>query len=329
MYQTIWELPTDVLNSMNEEDAKVWMDTYNNCAPETEDATKDAKKKAWHKCATLPSCFAFEIIASTDTIDKTKEIIDLDSVKEHMDEYIDTGGAIQNDHKNYRVGHIYDWEPCKVDTNKEGIVDAILVYGVLFGGKLVYDDIRKDFANGMNSLSIAGEAKKGHYECDERGCYTRRKVDQLLEISVCRNPMNKYCKMQWYNEKAGFTKSVTAQIPNRDCPICSLRDSMCAAGFDAHAKADGVHVSMSPYQYALSKGYCDRNDLIAHYTNRREAVFNRRSPYLEKVYKMCLSKGLCDEKGSFTKSMPEQIFKMFCMQDLVKCQNGKYMFKNR
>ena len=255
MYQSIWELPTIVLNSLNEEDCMKWMTAYNACQPKSNDEARKAKRKAWHSVAKAPSSFSFEIIASTDTIDRAKDIIDLDSTKKHMDSFIDYGGNIQNDHHNYTVGTIWDWKPCKVKDDRGNEVEGIIAYGNLFGGDLVYDNIRKSFINGMNKLSIAGEAAPGKYQCDERGCYTRRNVQQLLEISLCVEPMNKYCTLVDFNKDAAIKKSASAfnlkiqeYTLHKDassCPVMSLKKSLCAIGYDAHAREDGVHIPMT------------------------------------------------------------------------------------
>lgn len=139
--------------------------------------------------------------------------------------------------------------------DKGNQMDGILAYGNIFGGKLVYDNVRHAFVNGMNSLSIAGEAAPGVYQCDERGCYTRRKVKQLMEISLCEKPMNKYCTLVDYNRDASFSKSESAMnlaiqeyTIHRDestCPILSLKKSLSAAGYECHARDDGVHIPMS------------------------------------------------------------------------------------
>ena len=114
MYQSIFELPTQVLGSLNEEDCMKWMTAYNKCAPRNDVDVRNAKKIAWHAVENAPSSFSFKAIASTDTIDKARDIIDLDTVKEHMDALIDRGGNIQNDHHNYTVGTIWDWKPCQI-----------------------------------------------------------------------------------------------------------------------------------------------------------------------------------------------------------------------
>lgn len=316
MYESIFELPTQVLASLNEKDCKVWMDSYNKANPKTEDEVREAKKEAWRACRELPSSFSFEIVASADSIDKANDIIDLDTVKQHMDSFIDYGGNIQNDHHNYNVGVIWDWKPAK---NDEG-VDAIMAYGNLFGGDLVYDGMRRNFVNGMNNLSIAGEAAPGKYECDERGCYTRRNVAQLLEISICDNPMNPYCTMQWYNDKASITKSqsvlslgVDSYQIHRDystCPYLSLKRSLEAIGFEGcHARADGVYVPMTMESFQRDHSKIVRSGLCADYDlPSRSARINRRPQFLERAFRYCHDMGYCGDDGSLRKSMPREVF---------------------
>lgn len=287
MYNSIYELPSQVLASLDEDDATKWMDTYNSLNPQTEKEVKNAKKEAWKACKDLPSSFSFKIKASVDAIDKDREIIDLDSIKKHMDSYMDYGGNIQYEHGGYHVGCCWDWEPFTKDGMK-----GIYVWGNLFGGDQVYDDMREHFVKGRNSLSVAGEADKGRYQCDERGCYVRRDVKQLLEISLCTVPANKYCRMEWYNDKANFTKSTSVASDLRfqvdeyeihktynECPHLALKKSLMVAGYDAHAREDGVLIRMSDSdverQYPLFKsaGYCvewiDEGILI---TSRPEAI---------------------------------------------------------
>ena len=297
MYQSIWELPTIVLNSLNEEDATKWMTAYNECNPRNNDEARNAKRKAWHSVAKAPSSFSFEIIASTDTIDRAKDIIDLDSTKKHMDSFIDYGGNIQNDHHNYTVGTIWDWKPCKVKDDKNREVDGIIAYGNLFGGDLVYDNIRKSFVNGMNKLSIAGEAAPGKYQCDERGCYTRRNVQQLLEISLCVEPMNKYCTLVDYNKDATIKKSASAfnlriqeYTLHKDtaaCPIMSLKKSLTAIGYDAHAREDGVHIPMTFMEFLDDEDNFRAHGLNIDYNGRLgEAVVTRGFTRANKAEKM-------------------------------------------
>ncbi len=309
------------------------MDKYNECNPQSEEDIKKAKKEAWRACRERPSSFSFEIVASADSIDKAKDIIDLNTVKQHMDSFIDYGGNVQNDHHNYTVGVIWDWKPAK---NEDGI-EAIMAYGNLFGGDLVYDNMRKNFVEGMNSLSIAGEAAPGKYECDERGCYTRRNVAQLLEISVCANPMNPYCTMQWYNKDASLTKSdsvlnmgVDYYSIHRDyttCPYLSLKRSLERIGYEGcHARADGVHVPMSTEEFCRSHSKMVENGLCADYdTDTGTARICRRPQYLERAFRFCYSNGLCEGDGTLRKSMPREVFTNLYYNKLLEdCGEGRY-----
>ena len=336
MYNSVFELPTQVLASLNEQDCKVWMDTYNKQNPKTVEEVKKAKKEAWRACRELPSSFSFEIVASADSIDKAKDIIDLDTVKQHLDSFIDYGGNIQNDHHNYTVGVIWDWKPAK---NKEGI-EAVMAYGNLFGGDLVYDNMRRNFVNGMNSLSIAGEAAPGRYQCDERGCYTRRNVAQLLEISICSSPMNPYCTMQWYNEGASLTKSdsmlnlgVSQYTIHRDastCPHLSLKRSLEKIGYpEVHARADGCYVPMTMEEFSKSFPKMVENGLCADYNVvMRSARICRRPQYLERAFKTCFNNGACGGDGYLNSKIPRQAFRTYYYNGLLE-DMGYGMFRFR
>ena len=338
MYQSIFELPTQVLGSLNEEDCLKWMQAYNSLRPKDDVDVRKAKRAAWHAVESAPSSFSFKAIASTDTIDKAKDIIDLDTVKEHMDALIDRGGNIQNDHHNYTVGTIWDWAPCTIMVGPRK-VDAITVWGNLFGGNTkgdVYNNTRKAFVDGMNSLSIAGNAAKGKYECDERGCYTRRMVDQLMEVSITTNPMNTYCTLQWYNESAPIAKSASAlnlglveyeiHKDETTCPYLSLKRSLVDAGFtEVHAREDGVHVPFTPLSYVNSRSYFQKAGLVGRYDGA-DMILNERSHYIEKSFKDCLKAGYIDEDGYFTRSIPEDKFKEFAECDVITEDDRGFRF---
>ena len=190
-YASIRELPSQVRASLDDRDCEVWMNTYNAHAPTTDSDAAAARKAAWSACRELPSSFSFKATGSVDAVDDQREILDLESIKTHMDSFIEFGGPLVYDHGNYTVGVVTDWEP-EVIEGKNGVA----IYGNLFGGAEVYDKMRKAFIRGKNSVSVAGEADHGKYTCDRNGCYSRRNVRQILEISLCGTPSNKYAKMQ-------------------------------------------------------------------------------------------------------------------------------------
>lgn len=312
MFETIFELPSQVRSSLDEKDQEVFRNAYNAEEPKTEAEVREAMKKAWRACKDLPSSFSFRIVASVEDVDKDREIIDLDSVKEHMDRFIEYGGNIQNDHHNYQLGTIWDWEPHKCD-GKKGLV----VWGNLFGGDDVFDEARRAFVKGTNNLSIAGEADRGKFQCDDKGCYTRRNVTQLLEISLCDVPANRHCKLQWYNEKANFTKSadpneisldVSEYTIHKDytmCPTQKLKRQLLDAGFDAHARWDGVFIPTDDTErtgvFAKSCG------LLSEPVNGG-VLLNSRDALIERFYKDGISKGYMDDAGNLTRHITKSQF---------------------
>ena len=334
-YTTIDELPSQVTASLDEDDAKICMDTYNSLDPRTKEEVKAAKKYAWHACANLPSSFSFRIKASMDAVDKDREIIDLNSIKEHIDSYIDYGGNIQWEHGDYQVGVAWDWEPI----NYHGM-DGIEVYGNIFGGDSVYDEMRKAFTQGKNSLSVAGEADKGKYQCDDRGCYIRRDVKQLMEISLCAVPANKHCTLSWYNESAKLTKSDNGiysppmsieeyeiHKSYHECPHLALRRSLRKAGFDAHATEAGVIVSMTEDSFRKSFRWFDENNLSAVWLGDAVLLNDRR--YLAELsFKKGVSEGWMDRDGKVNWKITKSDLGLLKERDvLVKGDDGIYYLK--
>lgn len=324
MYSSILELPTQVRMSLDEDDQKVWMDAYNAQNPQDPESVGRAKRMAWMACLKLPSSFSFDIIASVEAIDKMKEIIDMPTLKAHMDDYIDRGGNIQLDHNNYTVGTIWDWKPVEVDG-----LPGVEVWGNIFGGDKVYDMVRKAFVKGMNSLSVAGESKRGRFQCDSRGCYMRRAVEQLLEISLCREPANRYAKMRWYNEDASFTKSADSNVYgsldvrqytiHRDyttCPILSLRKRLTDAGFRCHATEEGVLVDMDWDSFVRSVPYMVDNGIHGVWTEEG-VLMNSKASMLESSFRKCLENGWIDPDGYIRKSMPFDEFDELMSKGLV------------
>lgn len=328
MYSNTFELPTQVRNSLDEDDQKVWMDTFNKCNPQTVGESYEAYKKAWHACKELPSSFSFRIKASMDMVDKDREIIDLNSVKKNMDAFIKHNGNIQYEHGNYGVGAVWDWKPIK-----ENGVDGIEVYGNLFGGDLVYDRMRKAFINGTNSMSVAGEADKGKYQCDERGCYIRRNVTSLMEISLCTVPANKGCTLSWYHEGKSIAKSASDVRLNVDeyeihksyheCPFLNLRKSLRDIGYDAHATALGVTVDMSKEEFDRTLPYMKSHNLSAIWSDG-SALINDRDYLIEISYKDGVAKGYISEDGVIQSSISKSQFETLLDRDVLCKEDGVY-----
>ena len=329
MYQTIYELPSQVRSSLDETDQKVFLEAYNSKAPSTEAEVREAMKHAWRTCRTLPSSFSFNIIASVDDIDRDGEVIDMDSIKEHMDSFIDFGGALQKDHSSYQLGLIWDWNP----TEHNGM-DAVEVWGNMFGGDLVYDQSRKAFVDGMNNLSIAGEASKGRFQCDKRGCYVKRDVRQLLEISLCVKPANRHCTLKWYNEDARMTKSYEGDVRmdvkqyeiHRSydfCPTRALCKNLRDCGVDAHATYDGVEVAMTGERFLELVPLWKSLGVIPSFRGGHAVLWNRDMA-LEKLFKDGYEKGYLDGDGMVTRHITRSQFKRLFDADVLETRDGRY-----
>lgn len=335
MYTSIYELPTQVTSSLDARDSTKWMDTFNRTLGDKKSKADidAARKAAWKAVRNAPTSFSFCIKASVEDVDKDREIIDLDSIRRHMDSYISYGGNLIIEHGNYVVGTIWDWAPFK-----ENGLDGVKVWGNLFGGDKVYDQTRAQFIDGRNNLSIAGEATEGAYQCDARGCYTRRKVKQLMEISLCDVPANRHATMVWYNKDAKLTKSSKDEIRlsvegyelHRDyttCPIQALKKSLLDCGYgEAHAKPDGVYLPMDDDEVdaeltsLFAKGYgveaVEGGLMVRDHGKARERMF-----------KSMFDKGVLDGDGYVTPSASRSEFKALFDLGYIGESDGRYRFR--
>ena len=330
MYMSLSELPSQVRNSLDEKDQKVWMDTYNSLEPKGDDEVKEARKAAWKACRDLPSSFSFRIRASVDDVDNDRDVVDMDSIKQHIDAYIDRGGNVQWEHGSYNVGTVWDWESAE-DHGRE----AVDVWGNLFRGDLVYDSMRKMFVDGRNSMSISGAGTPPKYQCDERGCYVRRGIRQLMEISLCVKPANKYCTLQWYNQDAAIAKSAKDEIRlsvqsyeiHRDydtCPIMSLKRELMDAGFTGlHATDAGVVMKMNREEYLERKDMMRKSGLCAEWTDDG-VVLNKMDHLIEKTFKFGHTNRLLTEDGTITNMISKSYLNKLESKGLVIRHGNRY-----
>lgn len=333
MYSSIYELPTQVTASLDERDAEAWMKAYNDACKDgaTPLDVQACRRIAWEAVKNNPSSFSFCIKASIEDIDKDGEIIDVNSIKEHMDSFIAYGGNVQTEHGNYNVATIWGWDPYTEDG-----MDGLVVWGNVFGGDKVYDEARRNFVEGRNSLSVAGEATMGKYQCDEKGCYIRRTVKQLMEISLCDVPANKHATMLWYNDNAKLTKSAsmgpmlsvneyTLHKDYTECNIQRLKKTLLDLGYeDVHGRQDGVILKMSPKQYEWQKPSFEAKGLLTIPTEDGILV-NTRPELIKYTFKSCLKNGYIDECGVLKKSVPEDIFRDLYAKGMLESVYGIYM----
>lgn len=344
MYKSIYEAPTQVVASLSKEDCEKWVDAFNKAIEKVKEPTQQdilaARRAAWFSVKDAPSSFSFYIKAAVDSVDVTGEIMSIDSVKERIDKFIGYGGNINDDHGNYNIGVVWGWEPIKVET-KDGEADGVGVWGNLFGGDLVYDNARKSFVDGMNNLSIAGEANNRRFICDNKGCYTKRDVRQLLEISLTTHPANKDATLIWYNKDASFTKSdnsfnlsvseYTIHKSERECPILQMKSKFIKSGFNAHARQNGCFIATDnaePIRKAINEmGYYAVPS--ADETLDTSGVFAYEPNALAKEsFKTGYSNGWIFEDGSLSDDIPKSFFKSLYNKGLIVCQDDGFCFKH-
>lgn len=345
MYESRFELPSQVQASLNEDDCKEWMEAYNKAIKGADNPTpKDimaARRAAWFSVKDAPSSFSFCIKAAADSVDITGEVMTVDTVKKRLDSFIEYGGNINWDHQNYNIGVVWGWEPIRFESEHGDMVDGVQVWGNLFGGDLVYDEARKRFTEGMNSLSIGGEADNKRFVCDEKGCYTKRDVRQLLEISLTSHPANKDATLVWYNKDASFTKSsdglrlsiseYTIHKSETECPILMMKKQLRALGLDAHARKGGCFIKCS------SDDVDDVQDAV------RGAGFDLLTPaiddlgqglyvhdyesFVKSKFKQAYSNGWVDKDGIVTDSVPKSFFKSLYSKGVICRDCGIYRIR--
>lgn len=261
MYEHTFELPVDVRNCYDEADQAEFLKAYNSLGPKTPEEHEKALREAFKACAELPSSFSFHAIASVDAIDRDREKVDVDSIKKHMDEFLAYGGNVNWEHKDLVTGRIWAWAPAMVKGRP-----GVQIWGNLYGGRPIYDEVRKDFVAGKNSFSLGGQARPTGYKCDKDGCYIQREVDALYEISVVARPANPYATTLDYS-KGEFRKSVSDGIGvdliiqeytiHRDytnCPIMKVKRQLEDDGYvGCHATKEGVVVPMAMSDSALRR----------------------------------------------------------------------------
>lgn len=339
MYQNVSEIPSQVTASLNSDDARAWMNKYNESLGGLDDPSEQdvlaARRNAWYSVKDSPSSYSFCAKATVEAMDNQREIVDLQSVKSLMDDYIAHAGPMSFDHSNYIVGTVWGWEP--IDT-EEG--PGIAVWGNLFRGDgPVYDGVRKAFARGANKLSIAGDAPRDRTCDSEHGCYIRRKMRQLMEIAITPHPVNKYATLIWKNESA-LSKSdsdeagpvlaldlgdVMIHRSEDDCPIMRMRNALRKSGVDAHARMNGVFIP------GVSASECDA--LAKAAGMRMEPVdggilvpsFDR---VLEDEFKKSFSRGEIFADGHLTPAVTRERFDDLWNLGLLTKDGNGFRFAN-
>ena len=196
----------------------------------------------------------------------------------------------------------------------------------LYGGRDIYDRIRKSFASGKNGFSLGGQADPVGYKCDSDGCYIRRNVTNIYEISVTSNPSNPFARPLEFSQ-GSFAKSSSDGIDleiesytiHRDystCPILGVKHRLMEQGYSGlHATNDGVFMPVTWNDDLLktmigSEGYvlqkCEGGVIVQD-----------RAWATERAYKKGLTEGWLLPDGTLTKSVSKDVFSDLYSKGLV------------
>lgn len=331
-YEMIEELPTQVRLSLDENDQRHWMDEYNNSLKEGL-SVADAKKSAWHSVETNPSSFSFAIIASVECIDSDGEVVDIDSIRNHLDDMIERGGVSQEEHGNYTISTVWDWDDYTDPKTKE---KGVVVYGNMFGGDRIYEEARQEFLNGMNKMSVGGDASYGGYQCDEKGCYIRRNVEQLAEISLCHTPANPKSALLWFNKNAiAKTKKKDDSIhlmvksikAHPSCPFCEIRKNIIHDGIvSTKITKKGVRVITKDAKQLFAKAHS--NGYFIAKANDDEYLVSTMAKATEMWFKTLYRDKMIDRHGRLFKTITKDRFVALGVQGLLFKSGGYFYLDN-
>lgn len=258
-YNTIYELPSQVRTSFDERDQEKWLELYNQNLKENPDEKdiEDAKVKAWMGMVDAPSSLAVETWGSVEVRDADGELVPIDTITEHAENFIKAGGLLHDSHSNVPVGTVWDYE---VRKHPETGQDGIVFYFNIYRDGEVFERARDDILSGRkNAVSIGAEAPRGGYKCDDRGCYVERDVTDLYELSICETPANPeayfinvgkdIAKAKTPIEGEVFRIGIKDVVVHQDyttCPLQKCKHDLIEQGFsDVHINDDGKIIAKS------------------------------------------------------------------------------------
>lgn len=323
MYEHPFEIGVDIRNCYDDEDLGRFMEAYNSKDPKTPEEHADAIRFAFRECASLPSSFSFHAIASVNAIDKDREKVTVDSIKRHMDTYIRYGGNINWEHRDLVTGKVWDWAPVSIKGRP-----GVQIWGNLYGGRDIYDKVRKSFVDGRNGFSLGGQAPATGYKCDEDGCYIQREVSSLYEISVTANPANPYARTLDYNRGAlakggaqGVDLTIEEYTIHRDyttCPIMRVKHDLEAQGLaGCHATSDGVTVPIHATDWVY-KRFVGEQGYVVSETRDGEMLFQDRAWATERAFKDLYERGLVDADGVLSDALTKSEFEDLYTKGLIE-----------
>ena len=218
MITSIDELPTEVRNSLSEEDMYVWMNTYNDYLRQ-EHTPDSAREFAWDNCRYLESSRYVCANVSTEIVDREGDLAIVSEYVKAGQDLVRRGGPLTKNHSNKVIGVVWAVnESVDEDTGKP-CVCARMNY---FRGTELYDTAWEEFKHGRTEYSIASFTQKPIRECGFSGCYFKLIPEMWFELSNVDRGINPRTYPVAYNDKAkgeSFHGKVIEFHDDAECPV--------------------------------------------------------------------------------------------------------------
>lgn len=214
-YTDITELPSEVRRAFEVEDQEVWMNAYNSFVDNSPEGCTafEARTAAWEECKYLPSSRYVCANVSTEVVDITGEVLDVEAYVETGQEFAKDGGALTINHSNKIAGTVWKIEE-GIDPDTE--VPCILAHMNYFRGLPLYDSLWNEFKRGRREFSIASHKITAEKECNTERCYLRLKPEQWYELSNVDRGINPITYPVEINESA---KGSIVEVHDDVCPL--------------------------------------------------------------------------------------------------------------
>lgn len=219
MITNIEELPTEVRNSLSDEDAVKWMAEYNRNLGEGL-SVYASKEMAWLSTRFLPSSRYVCANVSTEIVDAEGDLANVMAYVGAGQELVRNGGILTRNHSNKIIGTVWKIE--------EGIDKAlnkpcVIAYMNFFRGNMLWDTSWKEFREGRTEFSIGSFVKKPEHKCDSMGCYNELIPEQWFELSNVDRGINP----RTYPIERNYEAKGTSDIPQGK--ILDMHEDICPA----------------------------------------------------------------------------------------------------
>lgn len=130
--------------------------------------------------------------ASCSNVDIAGDRITAEALQNMMPAFMARGGVLAYGHLNGSVGKVLEWKMVNLKGNP-----AIYIKAKIFDDYATDNAIWRDIVSGkINAFSIGGIGYKHSQKCTTNdGCYREIPQIDLLEISLCDNPLNPEAKI--------------------------------------------------------------------------------------------------------------------------------------